>query len=224
MPAALVQAGGAVQTRIRAAVVHLHFTVCPTVADRAGAPKTLLGVGALAVHAGLLRAGHSLGLAVPPDPSLVALAAKGRGSVAVVNVNARGPIDARLLLAVRDQDLAVGAHESGLAVASVGALSGVEADALVLARLVIRAVVQVLVAEQTAPSLVALALPGLLAGSVHASRVRLAFGAQRSLPAVIAAVEVEEENTQLVDDHLITEGIVILGPNCEPPKPRGCKK
>lgn len=193
MAAALVQAGGAVQTRIRAAVVHLHFTVSPAVADGAGAPKTLLGVGALAVHAGLLRAGHSLGLAVPADPSLVALAAKGRRSVAVVNVKARRSVNARLLLAVRDQDLAVGAHESGLAVASVRALSGVEADALVLARLVIRAVVQVLVAEQSSPSLVALALPGFLAGSVYASRVRLAFCAQRSLPAVVATVMVEME-------------------------------
>jgi len=53
---------------------------------------------------------------------------------------------------------------------------------------VIRAIVEVLVAEQSAPAFVALALPGFLAATVEATRVPDALIAQRTLPAVVASV------------------------------------
>lgn len=141
------------------------------------------------MDARLLGTGHSLGLAMASDPSLVAGAAKGSASVSVVQVMASGAVHARALFAVRDLGFAVRAHESGLALAGVGSLAGVEAGASVLAGLVVGAEVQVLVAEETAPALVALALPRLLAGAVDAARVGLALGAQGSLPAGVATVE-----------------------------------
>lgn len=79
-------------------------------------------------------------------------------------------------------DLAVGACESLRAVTGVGALAGVEAGSVVAARLVVGAVVQVLVAEQTAPTLVAEAVPRLYACAVHAAWVTLAFVAKRTYP------------------------------------------
>lgn len=172
--------------RIRVAVVHLHITVSSCIAFGASTPKTLRRVGALAVLARLLRAHHCLLLAVPSDPPLVAFATKGRGAILQLDVVARGSVHARLLFAVGDLSVAIGAHESRLALAGVRALAGVEAGAAVLAGLVIRAVVEVLVAEQTAPAFVALALPGFLAGAVHTARIGFAFCAESALPAGVA--------------------------------------
>lgn len=148
-----------------------------------------------------LGARHSLRLAVATNPSLVAVAAKGTGSVVQLNVLAGRSIHARVLLAVRDGNLAVGACESGFALACVRSLACVEAGASVLAGLVVGAVVQVLVAEQTTPALVALALPRLFAGSVHASWVSFAFCAQSSLPSGVASVgENRRKGEKLVSD------------------------
>jgi len=72
-------------------------------------------------------------------------------------------------------------------------LAGVEAGATVQARFVIRAIVEVLVAEQSAPTFVALALPGFLAATVEATRVPDALIAQRTLPAVVASVTARQE-------------------------------
>lgn len=55
------------------------------------------------------------------------------------------------------------------------------------------AVVQVLVAEQTAPALVALALPWLLAGSVDTARIRLALRTKRASPASVAPEQTKRE-------------------------------
>lgn len=49
------------------------------------------------------------------------------------------------------------------------------------------AVVQILIAEQTAPAVVAYAFPWLVAGAVHAARIRRTLIAQRSLPALLTA-------------------------------------
>lgn len=51
----------------------------------------------------------------------------------------------------------------------------------------IRAIVEILVAEQPAPALVALAFPGLLAATVEAARIPDALIAQRALPAAVAS-------------------------------------
>lgn len=182
----LIDARSAVVARIRVAVIHLHITVSSCIAFGASTPKTLRRVRALAVQAGLLRAHHCLLLAVPSDPPLVAFATKGRGAVLQLHVMARRSVHARLLLTVGDLSVAIGPHESRLALTRVRALARVEAGAAVLAGFVVRAVVQILVAEETAPAFVALALPGFLAGAVHAARIGFAFCAEGALPAGVA--------------------------------------
>jgi len=76
---------------------------------------------------------------------------------------------------VLDAFLTVPAKESWRAGASVRALAGVETGGAVLTGLVVGAVVEVLVAPQSTPSGLAVALVGLGAGSVHASRIAHAF-------------------------------------------------
>jgi len=66
-------------------------------------------------------------------------------------------------------------------------LTGVEAGAAVQARLMIRAIVEVLVAEQSAPAFVARALPGFLAATVKAARVSDALIALRTFPAAVTS-------------------------------------
>lgn len=88
---------------------------------------------------------------------------------------------------VGDPRLTIGSGPSGWATARVGALARVEASGAVLARLVVGAVVEVLVAEQTAPALVAVALVGLLAGPVFAAGVADAFVAVATSPSSAAS-------------------------------------
>lgn len=174
----------AVPARIRLALVDLHVAVLAVVPGRASAHHPVGRVAAGAVDAGLLRARHGLLLAVSARPALGALA---RVLLPKGLVHAHAVVQARLLRTARHFDLAFLAREPGRALAREGPLARVEARAAVLARLVVRAVVQVLVAEQSAPALVADALPLLLARSVHASRVQLALLAQRALPSFLAA-------------------------------------
>lgn len=58
----------------------------------------------------------------------------------------------------------------------------------------IRAVVEVLVAKQTAPAFVAEALPGFLAATVKAAWISHALVAVRSLPTVVASVTETRED------------------------------
>ena len=96
---------------------------------------------------------------------------------------ASAAVKARLVRAlVGDPGLALGAGVAGRAAASVGALAGVEAGGSVLAGLVVGAVVQVLVAEETAPAVVAVALPRVLAGAVLAPGVPDALVAKGTSP------------------------------------------
>ena len=88
---------------------------------------------------------------------------------------------------VGDSRLAVCSCVARRAAASVRPLSGVEAGGSVAAGLVVGAVVQVLVAEEAAPSVVAVALPGVLARSVFASRISDALIAEWSGPAATAS-------------------------------------
>ena len=68
------------------------------------------------------------------------------------------------------------------AAAGIRPLSSVEAGGSIAARFVVGAVVQVLVAEETTPTFVAVALPRLLARTVKAARVTDALIAQLALP------------------------------------------
>lgn len=54
------------------------------------------------------------------------------------------------------------------------------------ARLVVRAVIQILVAEQATPSLIAEAVPGLLAGPMETSWIPLALVTKAPFPAAVA--------------------------------------
>lgn len=79
--------------------------------------------------------------------------------------------------------LTVGAPKARPARAGVAALTRVGAGGPVGAGLVIGAVVEVLVAEEAPPTLLAVALPRLAARSVEATRVADAFIAGGALPA-----------------------------------------
>ena len=87
---------------------------------------------------------------------------------------------------VGDPALAVGASVTRWAAAGIRTLAGVEAGGAVATGLVVGAVVEVLVAEESAPSVVAVALPGVLAGSVLAAWVANALVTESSGPAITA--------------------------------------
>ena len=84
-----------------------------------------------------------------------------------------------MLALVADPGLAVGAGVAWRAAAGVGALAGVPAGSAVPAGPVVGAVVEVLVAEEAAPALLAEALVRLLARAVDAARVQDAAVAKR---------------------------------------------
>lgn len=85
--------------------------------------------------------------------------------------------------------LAIVAAVSRCTLARIQALASVEAGAAIHAGTMVRAVVQILIAEQTAPALVAYAVPGLVACAMHAARIRSALIAQRSSPALLTAAK-----------------------------------
>jgi hypothetical protein len=76
-------------------------------------------------------------------------------------------------------------------------LAGVEAGAAVAAGPVVGAVVEVQVAEETAPALVAQTLPRLVAGAVVAARVLQTLVAPRARPSLLAPGNTREESTIL---------------------------
>ena len=176
-----VDAGAAVEARVRGAVVHLVLAV-----DAAEAGRAAAGVAVGVVHAGAavatgeVVAGVRRRLAVRAVPALGAFAAEASSGVAAV-----AAVQARLLGAVVALPLAVGAREARWTSTRVRALAGVEAGPVVAAGPVVGAVVEILVAEQAAPALVAQAVPWLLAGAVEAHRVALTLVAQRALPTAV---------------------------------------
>lgn len=104
------------------------------------------------------------------------------GAVAV----ASPAVEAGGLGAVVQRRLAVGAGVPGRAAASVAALTRVEASSAIPTRLVVGAEVEVLIAEEAAPALVAETVPRLHASAVHAPGVALALVAKWTLPAGLA--------------------------------------
>ena len=85
--------------------------------------------------------------------------------------------------------------------ARVRSLASVEASAAILARLVVGAVVQVLVAKETAPAFVAVALPRLLARAVQTARITDALVAQLSLPTQFAPMQIKQKTQSLLHNH-----------------------
>lgn len=79
--------------------------------------------------------------------------------------------------------LTVGASVAGSAGAGVAALAGVGAGGPVSTGLVVGAIVQVLVAEETSPAFFAHTLPRLCAGAMQTARVPHTLAAGRALPA-----------------------------------------
>lgn len=99
-----------------------------------------------------------------------------------VTYRAAASVLAGIAVAFIGLDLAVGAAVAGLAGTGVTPLAGVGAGGPVRARLVVGAVVEVLVAEEAAPALLAIALPGFLAHTVQAAGVTDALIAEPPLP------------------------------------------
>lgn len=97
-------------------------------------------------------------------------------------------VGARRPQAVVHQIFTFRSSEPFRAFARVATLSRVEACTAVPAGLVVRAEVQILVAEKAAPSLVAHAVPRFRAAAVDATRVPLALVAERSFPSRLTPV------------------------------------
>lgn len=125
---------------------------------------------------------------------------------------ARTAIQALGPRAVVLHDLALGAGVALGALARVAAGAGVEARAAVPAGFVVGAVVEVLVAEEAAPALVAHAVPRLDAAAVDAAGVPLALIAQRPFPAGLTSastIRVAVKSNDLITGRVVT-GLLIL--------------
>ena len=84
------------------------------------------------------------------------------------------------------------ARKTGRTLARVQIGTGIVTGAAILTGTMIRAVVQILIAEQTAPAFVAHAIEGFLAGSKLTAGIEFAFVAQRSLPAGLTTAKRED--------------------------------
>lgn len=87
---------------------------------------------------------------------------------------------------VGDPGLAIGTRPARSARTGVRALASIEASGSVLAGPVVGTVVQVLIAKEPAPAFLAMASPGLVAGSMLATRIPDTVGAECSGPTIPA--------------------------------------
>jgi len=184
---------------IRTAVVQLEFAGGSTVADGAlalvaltFAAQTGTNVAADSLMAWLIRTGQHFLLAhlSTPAAGTMALVARFRGWL----IDAGSAILAGIDIGIAGVNLsfAIIATEAGSALAGVQSFAGVEAGSAILAGSVVGAVVQILVAVQATPSLVADASPGFVAGSMDAVRFQNALVAQSSLPTQLTTVKREK--------------------------------
>lgn len=176
-----------VPARVGIAILDLVLAVEPgetghTTALVAGARVRTLP----AVLAGLVAAGPHGILA---KGTVISTGTNARVVSGIDGAPARPTIRARGSQTIVHQDLALGSREPFGAVASVTTRTRVEARTPVSARLVVRAEIQVLVAEKTAPSLVAHAIPGLHTTAVNASRISLALITHRSFPSYLTSIK-----------------------------------
>lgn len=179
----------AVHARIWVAILHLHLAISSAIACSTLALKSLTRVAASAsMLARLARTCYRLRLAMLANPSVTTLAcvalAKATGIVGACAV-----VEARIDDAVFDFNLAVGAEKAGWTLACVRTLSGVRAGSAVVTRLVIGAEVQVLVAEQSTPALLADAFPLHIAGSMYTSWIHFTLVTIRSPVSAFASVD-----------------------------------
>ena len=93
---------------------------------------------------------------------------------------------------VGDPGLAIGTRPARSARTGVRALASIEASGSVLAGPVVGAVVQVLIAKEAAPAFLAMASPGLVAGSMLATRIPDTVGAECSGPTIPAPLKREK--------------------------------
>lgn len=182
-----------VAARIRIAVLHLQLAIATAIAGRALALEALTSIATTAaVLTWLARTCDGLRLAVLSNPTVATLTC-----VTVVGevVDTCAVVRAWIHRAVFDFNLAIGADEAGWTFARVRALAGVGAGPTVVAWLVVGAEVQVLVAEQATPALVAFALPLCRAGSMYTSWVHFTLVTIRASVSAFASVRDEEEET-----------------------------
>lgn len=105
-----------------------------------------------------------------------------RAGVIIDQVGAAASIFAWVTFTFDGVDFTVCSSEARFAGAGVASLAGVGAGGIVLTGPVVGAVVQILIAVESAPSFLAVALPGLVAGPVHTARVSRTLVALPALP------------------------------------------
>lgn len=186
--AAYRRALAVVETGIRIAVLHLKLAVPAAIASGALALETLTRVAtSAAVQTRFARTRHGLCLAMLPNPPVAALACVAIREGTVV-VGTCAVVQARIDVAVSHLNLAVSTEIPGRTLACVRSLAGVGAGSAVVTRLVIGAEVEILVAEKSAPALLADALPLIVAGSMHTSWIHFTLVTIRSPVSALASV------------------------------------
>lgn len=178
----------AVHARVRVAVLHLQLTLSPAKAHRALAFVSLTRVAASGpVQTWPTRTCLNLRFAVLSNPTVTTLACVAVEVAGIINTCSI--IQAWIYGAVFHFNFTVGAEIAGRTFACVRALAGVGAGAAVEARLVIGAEIEILVAEQATPALLAVAFPLGIAGSMYTSWVQFTLVASRSPVSAFASVE-----------------------------------
>jgi hypothetical protein len=118
---------------------------------------------------------------------MLAMKSQGTDTSIIVDASAltSATIDAQIVAAlIGDSGLAVLASPARRAGTGIRTLACVEASGTILARLVVRAVVQVLIAKKATPAFLTVASPWLIAGSMLAAWVLDAILAELASPAI----------------------------------------
>lgn len=182
-----VRASSIVQAWIGRAVVHFSVAMRPSEPDRTTALEALriIFAGSTVVTFRLFTSDSSI-FTVVPSVTFGTLAA-----VAYSLILTNASVETRVLMGQTSVHglFAIGSLEPSFTVAGVRPQSGVVASPAVLARLVVGAIIEILVAEQTTPTFVADALPLLLACPVQTSGIPFALVAQLSCPTPVTSAK-----------------------------------
>lgn len=178
-----------VQAWVWVAVLHLQFAVSASIARRTVALKALTRITTVStVKTWLARTCYRLSLAMLSNPTVTTLACvaiiKAAGIISTCAI-----IQTWIYAAVFNFNFTVGAEESGWTLACVGSLASVGTGSAVMTRLVIGAEVQVLIAEQSTPALLADAFPFHRAGSMYTSWIHFTLVTIRSPVSALASVD-----------------------------------
>lgn len=190
------QTGTLVVARIGGASVHINVAHISAVAVGALALKAFGRVAARAVHAGLISAGYNFVFAQATRPALLTVTfVAAFGSF----FNTTAGILAGVFFGTGiNFVLTVGSIETGRTHAGEQTLAGIETGATILTRTMICAVVQVLVAKQTAPAFVANAFPGFGACAVHTAGVSFTFVAQWAFVTGLTSKTIKKDRGKLI--------------------------